>query len=454
MSYRVSHRISALALAIFAMVNAEDIISFPISIKESNGNRRIDASTHGYLQGARRRLQEISPAAFPVYQEYGAYYVDIHVGSPPQRQTVLVDTGSENTGIPCTGCDNCGYHTDPNFNQILSESFRHLNCSDCMKGLCNANNDTCTVRSYYAEKSGWRGNEVEDSVSISPFAGEINSDKFRLKFTCMKENDGEFKKQVSNGIMGMNLDKTAFWSQMYDQGIIKSRKFSLCLNTHPLAKHMIGALTLGGVDERLGHRASDMSYMDFTDSSSLFQVQIRKVYIYPNSGKRSKVVDGKIDFTKNDTVALIASKDLFNDGGVKLDSGTTGTLMTPKVKEAFVEAWEKATGKNFPFGPIYLTPGELKTWPTIIFQMEGTQKIKTNSKSEEQKKLVFDENFPDDLLVALPPSHYMQLNLGSGLYSPILKFDGNHGEGRCVTDFTCDQKLKYLICTRNSNCFF
>jgi hypothetical protein len=39
----------------------------------------------------------------------------VWVGSPtPQRQTVIVDTGSHFTAFPCTGCDGCGesYHTD------------------------------------------------------------------------------------------------------------------------------------------------------------------------------------------------------------------------------------------------------------------------------------------------------------------------------------------------------
>jgi hypothetical protein len=36
------------------------------------------------------------------------YYVDIYVGTPPMRQTVIIDTGSLLTAFPCDGCDECG----------------------------------------------------------------------------------------------------------------------------------------------------------------------------------------------------------------------------------------------------------------------------------------------------------------------------------------------------------
>lgn len=35
--------------------------------------------------------------------ELGYYYVSLFFGSPPQKQTLIVDTGSVTTTIPCTG---------------------------------------------------------------------------------------------------------------------------------------------------------------------------------------------------------------------------------------------------------------------------------------------------------------------------------------------------------------
>merc|ERR1719232_261496 len=66
-----------------------------------------------------------------LYEGYGTHYVDLWVGSPnPERQTLIVDTGSSLAAFPCTGCSDCGedYHTDPAFNYELSTTFERLKC--------------------------------------------------------------------------------------------------------------------------------------------------------------------------------------------------------------------------------------------------------------------------------------------------------------------------------------
>jgi hypothetical protein len=45
----------------------------------------------------------------PLFQGMGVHYVYMWVGSPPQRVTVIVDTGSHHTAFPCVGCK-CGKH--------------------------------------------------------------------------------------------------------------------------------------------------------------------------------------------------------------------------------------------------------------------------------------------------------------------------------------------------------
>ena len=44
------------------------------------------------------------------------YYIDIDIGTPPQKQSVIIDTGSERIGFPCMQtCSNCGNHIYPRF---------------------------------------------------------------------------------------------------------------------------------------------------------------------------------------------------------------------------------------------------------------------------------------------------------------------------------------------------
>jgi hypothetical protein len=45
----------------------------------------------------------------PLFQGMGVHYAYMWVGTPPQRVTVIVDTGSHHTAFPCVGCK-CGKH--------------------------------------------------------------------------------------------------------------------------------------------------------------------------------------------------------------------------------------------------------------------------------------------------------------------------------------------------------
>lgn len=78
--------------------------------------------------------------------DLGYYYATLFVGSPPQKQTVIVDTGSSVTAIPCKRifllnffklnsfqipeCVNCGKsHSDPYYNPENSETAGYIGCN-------------------------------------------------------------------------------------------------------------------------------------------------------------------------------------------------------------------------------------------------------------------------------------------------------------------------------------
>lgn len=85
----------------------------------------------------------------------------MYIGTPPQRQTVILDTGSSILAFPCTGfaycmlltlrCNGCGSHQNGPFNPSLSNSikishplfyfppsFHPVGCDEMMyKGKCS-----------------------------------------------------------------------------------------------------------------------------------------------------------------------------------------------------------------------------------------------------------------------------------------------------------------------------
>ena len=121
-----------------------------------------------------RRLSDNGPEQMgSLYQGYGTHYVDLWCGSPPQRQTVIVDTGSSQTAFPCGDCRDCGspdYHVGKVFEEAISESFESFDCDGCsQRSTCNTDNDRCEIEQYYSEGSSWTAYEARDTCFIGGF---------------------------------------------------------------------------------------------------------------------------------------------------------------------------------------------------------------------------------------------------------------------------------------------
>jgi hypothetical protein len=90
---------SVLLLVALQEVSPQEVFpapAFKLSLEQSN---RLSPSTqHG------RRLFNMTA---PLFEGIGTHYSFIWVGTPPQRVSVIMDTGSHHTAFPCTGC-NCG----------------------------------------------------------------------------------------------------------------------------------------------------------------------------------------------------------------------------------------------------------------------------------------------------------------------------------------------------------
>eukprot|EP01051_Picozoa_sp_SAG22_P021092 SAG22_NODE_4521_length_1245_cov_1.982548_1_plen_218_part_00 len=112
-----------------------------------------DEQQQQLLTRRRRRLQS-SAAQFDIVgntEPLGYYAATLHVGTPGQPLTVIVDTGSSRMAVPCTGCSRCGSHTNPYFAPAESSSFVDLRSSGCR----------CTYSVSYVEGSSISGFLVE-----------------------------------------------------------------------------------------------------------------------------------------------------------------------------------------------------------------------------------------------------------------------------------------------------
>uniref|UniRef100_A0A7S3PYZ2 Peptidase A1 domain-containing protein n=1 Tax=Chaetoceros debilis TaxID=122233 RepID=A0A7S3PYZ2_9STRA len=411
----------------------------------------------------------------PMYQGYGAHYVQLDVGSSnPQPQTFLLDTGSASIGVPCNECIDCGSkrsHAD--FNQNLSRSYQESTCEDCHMGKCDLDTGRCMIETNYLGGCSWSGKEGTDwavpsfgdgwqqrhkdhnfspssitsigeassatnrlrtiigteendisevksssssssskSHSTTPFDFDVIRHKFKLDFACMTSTGGQFKTQLSNGIAGMGLSTLSLWMQMYNNRAIDTKQFSMCVSKNLFFGEIAGALTLGGNDERLNQ--SPMRYMQLHSEDGMHGVGIRKIHVHKSGGET--IAD--MDFTKLDDFEHVkVDSATLNDGGVILDSGTTNTYLSEKLRPALDEAWLEVTGQKFPTEPIKISSAEIKKWPTLVFQMKGPEK---------SINLDIDRT-TSDMKVAFPSSRYMQLNARTKMFEPRFILGEDYG---------------------------
>jgi hypothetical protein len=371
--------------------------------------------------------------ATPLNQGYGTHYVTLWVGSPtPQRKTVIVDTGSHYTAFPCTGCTRCGdtYHTDPFFNPSQSETFRPLECNECIRGaVCNENK--CVFSQSYTEGSSWDAYLAKDELFCGGNdildAADPKNQEFTIPFMfgCQTSETGLFVTQLADGIMGMSAHESTLPKRLFDLNKIEHNMFAICFQRQlGTSRHGVtaGVMTLGGVDKRL--HSTPMVYAKNMASMGWYTVYVKKIYMQTASLENDK----RIIQIPMDISAVNSGK------GVIVDSGTTDTYLHKKLAKNFGSAWEKITGKDYHHKPISLTQDQLHRLPTILVQCAAAYVPSGSSSSHHQhqgdNELLagdLDPSSPDDVLIAIPPTSYMEYSPVSKMYTSRIYFTESQG---------------------------
>lgn len=122
----------------------------------------------------KKKKGEIPTASMtvPMHYEAGSHHIYIYVGSPkPQRQTLILDTGSRYMAFPCEPCPECGHHVaEKYFDDTLSTTHRdnyHPNCVFAKTRKKDAPDDACYFEQTYLEGSSWKAKEVEDMIWLA-----------------------------------------------------------------------------------------------------------------------------------------------------------------------------------------------------------------------------------------------------------------------------------------------
>jgi len=354
-------------------------------------------------------------------------------GTPPQRQTLIINTGGHGTAFPCTGCQgNCGKgpHTDDYFQPERSSTFQEPACDQCAFGECpnydpSSRGQRCQFSLGYAEGSSWTSTEANDycyigglhnkalsiddtgADDLDPHIAERYA--FHLHFCCQTSLSGLFQEQLADGILAMDNSNVSFWHQMYDKGKISDELFSLCYSRQPSVSRegtRAGAMTLGGSDDRL--HLYPMVYSKHEDVwGKNYGVLLRKIHLREGGGGLSAkpVREGLRILT------LDVSAEVLNEGTVIIESGTTDTYMSSAIRPAFEAAWKQLTSVEYnPLRQLQWDPTELQQLPTILLQFEGSQELNEGVDASQAVNLAheIDPEHPFDIIIAIPPEHYME----------------------------------------------
>ena len=179
----------------------------------------------------------------------GYYYVDVYVGTPPQKKYLIVDTGSRQTVMTCDPCEKCGTHLNRPFRFKESETFTLLNKNhtnfDWNCSVYDAEG-TCSFNAKYLEGSSYSGYVIKDIILFQNELNSINNTSKSHLISCAIEETGEFATQAVDGIMGFGpyseltkIESPTLLEVEFRDGRIDSKVFSICLG-HNGGQLMVG----------------------------------------------------------------------------------------------------------------------------------------------------------------------------------------------------------------------
>eukprot|EP00753_Platysulcus_tardus_P000349 PLAT10353.1.p1 GENE.PLAT10353.1~~PLAT10353.1.p1 ORF type:complete len:386 (-),score=162.73 PLAT10353.1:157-1287(-) len=229
---------SAVCLLLLAASVAAEIHRIPLQRGKS-------AREEMYEQGLHRLLNATGTTDPVTIQDYqnAQYYGPLTIGTPPQKFTVIYDTGSSNLWVPGKGCSSCGSHAQ--FDNSTSSTFQK--------------NGTVFKIQYGSGKvAGFLG---EDTVTV----GSVTIPKQTFA-EVMQEPSQSFSRGKFDGIMGL-----AFQSISVDNVVppfynmisqLDEPVFAFYL---PSTSGSTGELLFGGVDS--SHYTGTLQYVDLTSET-------------------------------------------------------------------------------------------------------------------------------------------------------------------------------------------
>ncbi|KAI4308117.1 hypothetical protein L6164_031223 [Bauhinia variegata] len=272
----------------------------------------------------------------------GEYFMDVFVGTPPKRFSLILDTGSDLNWIQCVPCHACFEQNGPYYDPKDSSSFKNITCHDPRCQLvsspdppqpCKADNQSCPYFYWYGDSSNTTGDFAVETFTVNLTTPTGKSEFRRVEnvmFGCGHWNRGLF--HGAAGLLGLGRGPLSFASQLQS---LYGHSFSYCLVDRNSDTSVSSKLIFGEDKDLLSH--PNLNFTSFVGGKenpvdTFYYVQIKSVMV---GDEMLKIPE--------ETWRLSAE----GAGGTIIDSGTTLTYFAEPAYEIIKEAFVKKI-KGFP----------------------------------------------------------------------------------------------------------
>ncbi|KAG0619632.1 hypothetical protein M758_4G153600 [Ceratodon purpureus] len=248
----------------------------------------------------------------PVTASTGEYVMELSLGTPPQKFSTIVDTGSDLTWVQCSPCSVCFEQPNPLFDPRASSTYSQTKCDN---GLCKIlqeglfvqnckGGNTCNYTYSYGDGSNTLGVLSLETVTLG------SSSVPDVGIGCGHSNQGSFA--GADGIVGLGQGSLSLPSQLKPS---IAQIFSYCLVDLSSTASTSSPITFGDAREN-----SDAKYTPLVANSlapTYYYVGVEGISV---GRQKVEIPDSAFEISE------------MGSGGVILDSGTTITYW---MSEAF-----------------------------------------------------------------------------------------------------------------------